>query len=94
MKIVVDLIVTIAARKLNGPAIFVTAQVVGNAPDIWNAKIATKVIATVALRRQVLMKCIYVKIVVESNAFNAVCVGLTLPAAAARVASILSLSLG
>ena len=88
MKIAADLIVTSAKMKLNGSAIFVTAQVVGNAPDIWNAKIATKVIATVALRRQVLIEYIHVKIVVESNAFTVVCVGLTLPAAAARVASI------
>uniref|UniRef100_A0A7S2LXZ4 Uncharacterized protein n=1 Tax=Skeletonema marinoi TaxID=267567 RepID=A0A7S2LXZ4_9STRA len=85
-KIARDLIVTIVMLKMN--ATFVEASVVANAlPPIVNVKIATLVIVLIALKRQASIECIHVKIVVDNNAFTAVCVGLTLLKAAALDAS-------
>eukprot|EP00985_Skeletonema_marinoi_P006127 scaffold2657_cov155-Skeletonema_marinoi.AAC.7 len=85
-KIARDLIVTIVMLKMN--ATFVEASVVANAlPPIVNVKIATLVIVLIALKRQASIEYIHVKIVVDNNAFTAVCVGLTLLKAAALDAS-------
>ena len=64
VQIVVDLIVTIVTMKTNVNVMSVIVKFAANAPDIWNAKIATLVIVRIAVRRQALMEYIHVKIVV------------------------------
>lgn len=81
-----DLIVKIVMLQMN--ATFVEASVVANAlPPIWSVKIATLVIVLIALKKQGSIEYTHVKIVVDNNAFTAVCVGLTRLKAAALDAS-------
>lgn len=92
MMIVIDLIAPIVMFQIN--VMYVIEEVVANVLRIWNAKTVTLVIALLASRRQALVEFIYVKIVVDSNAFIAVCVDLTLFITAALGALISLPSLG